>query len=115
MAILKTLPDERLDNISNLLEALSIAGKQAILPIYREKTMKGKSARDIESEEMFDIVLNSMTFDFGLIAWEQQVVNPIIMNIYASGEGNVMSTFASLENQINGVINDLIEALEAEE
>lgn len=115
MAILKTLPDERLDNISILLEALSFAGKQDILPIYREKTMKGKSARDIESEEMFDIVLNSMTFDFGLIAWEGQVVNPIIMNIYASGEGNVMSTFSSLENQINGVINDLIEALEAEE
>lgn len=38
--------------------------------------MKGKSARDLESEEMFDIVLDSMSFDFGLIAWEGDVVNP---------------------------------------
>ena len=115
MVILKTLPEERIDNVSIMLEALSFAGHQDVIPIYREVMMKGKYARDVESEEMFDIVLDSMCFDFGLIAWEGQVANPIIAGIFASGEGNVMSTFASLENQINGVINDLIEALEAEE
>ena len=114
MVILKTLPEERLENVSAILEALSFAGMKDVLPVYREITMKGKSARDIESEEMFDIVLDSMTFDFGLIAWEGQVVNPIIMGIYASGEGNVASTFAKLTNQINGVIDELIESLEAE-
>ncbi len=115
MVILKTLPEERIDNVSIILEALSFAGHQDVIPIYREVMMKGKYARDVESEEMFDIVLDSMCFDFGLIAWEGQVANLIIESIYASGEGNVMSTFAKLENQINGVINDLIEALEAEE
>ena len=115
MVILKTLPDERLENVSAILEALSFAGHYDVLPIYKEVMMKGKYAQDAESEEMFDIVLNSMCFDFGLIAWEQKVANPIIAGIYASGEGNVVSTFAKLENKINGVIEKLIENLEAEE
>ena len=76
--------------------------------------MKGKYAQDEESAEMFDIVLDAMTFDFGLIAWEGQVVNPIIAGVYASGEGNVASTFASLSNEINAVIEELIENLEDE-
>lgn len=115
MAILKTLPDERLENVSAILEALSFSGMHDVLPIYREVTMKGKSARDLESEEMFDIVLDSMSFDFGLIAWEGDVVNPIIMGIYASGNGDVVSTFAKLSNKINGVVDKLVESIEAEQ
>lgn len=115
MVILKTLPEERLENVSAILEALSFAGHYDVLPIYKEVMMKGKYAQDIESEEMFDIVLDSMCFDFGYIAWEGTVANPLIAGIYASGEGNVVSTFAKLEGKINGVIEKLIKNLEVEE
>lgn len=114
MVILKTLPEDRLENVSAVLEALSFTSHQEVIPIYRDVMMKGKYAQDEESAEMFDIVLDAMTFDFGLIAWEGQVVNPIIAGVYASGEGNVASTFASLSNEINAVIEELIENLEDE-
>lgn len=42
MAILKTLPDERLENVSAILEALSFSGMHDVLPIYREVTDEGK-------------------------------------------------------------------------
>ena len=115
MVILKTLPDERLENVSAILEALSFGGYKDVVPVYREKTMKGKSAQDVESEEMFDVVLDSMIFDFGLITVEGPVVNPIIAGIYASNDGNVVSTLAKLEGKINGVIEDLNENLAAEQ
>ena len=113
--VLKTLPDERLENVSIILEALSYSGYHDVVPIYRETTMKGKLAQDTESEEMFDIVLNSMCFDFGLIVWEGPVADPIIAGIYASNNGNVVSTLAKLEGKINGVIEDLNENLAAEQ
>ena len=113
--VLKTLPDERLENVSIILEALSYSGYHDVVPIYRETTMKGKLAQDTESEEMFDIVLNSMCFDFGLIVWEGPVADPIIAGIYASNDGNVVSTLAKLEGKINGVIEDLNENLAAEQ
>ena len=108
MVILQTLPEDRMENIGALLQALSYAGMTDVLPVYRENSMKSKAARDEESEQMFDIVVDSMSFDFGLIAWEQ-VVNSIIQKIYASGKGDVVSSLVTLKPNIEKVIASGIE------
>lgn len=114
MAILKTLPEDRLENVSIILEALSFdsAKENGVMTIYKEVMMKGKYAINEDCMEMFDIVLNSLSFDFGVIAWEATVVNPLIKEIYASGEGNVASTFASMSPTINALIDTLKENLQ---
>jgi len=114
MVILKTLPDDRLENVSIILEALSFdsAKDGGVIEIYKEVMMKGKYAINEDCMEMFDIVLDSMYFDFGVIAWEGPVVNVLIKDIYASGEGNVASTLASREASIQAQIDTLIENIE---
>ena len=114
MCILKTLPDDRLENVSIILEALSFdsAKEDGVMTIYKEVMMKGKYASNKNCEEMFDIVLDSLSFDFGIIAWEAQIINPMIKSIYASGEGNVVSTLASMSPSINGYIDELIANIE---
>ncbi len=114
LCILKTLPDDRLENVSVILEALSFdsAKEDGVMTIYKEVMMKGKYASNKNCEEMFDIVLDSLSFDFGIIAWEAQIVNPMIKSIYASGEGSVASTLASMTPSINGYIGELIENIE---
>ena len=74
--------------------------------------MKGKYAINENCMEMFDIVLDSMYFDFGVIAWEGPVVNVLIKDIYASGTGNVASSLASNEPAIQALIDTLIESIE---
>ena len=82
------------------------------MTIYKEVMMKGKYATNPDCEEMFDIVLDSLSFDFGIIAWEAEIVNPLIKKIYASGEGNVASVLTSMSPTINGYITELIENIE---
>ncbi|MBQ7982616.1 MAG: hypothetical protein IJ302_03540 [Clostridia bacterium] len=114
MVILKTLPDERLENVSILLEALSFDSAQddGVMQIYKEVMMKGKYATNENCEEMFDIVLNSLSFDFGIIAWEAEVVNPIIKDIYASRKGNVVSSLEKFTPTVEKKIATLIENIE---
>lgn len=112
LVLLKTLPADRLENVSIILEALNFSSHYGVLETYKEVMMKSKYARDPESEEMFDIVLNSLYFDFGLVVWEGDVANKIIGNIYASGKGTVVSSLTELSNPIQKLIDDLVESIE---
>lgn len=117
MVILKTLPDDRLDNVSIILEALSFdsAREDGVMQIYKEVMMKGKYATNENCEKMFDIVLDSLSFDFGIIAWEADVVNPLIKDIYASRKGNVVSSLEKFTPTVQKQIDKLIENIESNE
>ena len=73
--------------------------------------LKTKYARDNESEEMIDIILNSVSFDFGINAWQNVVGIPVVQKIYTSGDTNIASTLAGMENTVNGEIDALIKLL----
>ena len=117
MVILKTLPDDRLENISIILEALSFdsAQKDGVMQIYKEVMMKGKYATNENCEKMFDIVLQSLSFDFGIIAWEEDLINPLIKDIYATRKGNVVSSLEELAPKVQKQIDKLIENIEGNE
>ena len=56
---------ENPERTGRILDALAYYGGEIVTPAYYEKTIVGQSARDEESVEMLDIILSSMTFDFG--------------------------------------------------
>ena len=60
---------------------------------------------------MIDIVVNSVSFEFGLNAWQDIVANPLVKDIFVSGEANVASTLATMENSVNNAIDNLKENL----
>ena len=117
MVILKTLPDDRLENVSIILEALSFdsAREDGVMQIYKEVMMKGKYATNENCEKMFDIVLDSLSFDFGIIAWEGELINPLIKDIFASRKGNVVSSLESFTPKVQKQIDKLIENIESNE
>ena len=117
MVILKTLPDDRLENVSIILEALSFdsAREDGVMQIYKEVMMKGKYATNENCEKMFDIVLDSLSFDFGIIAWEGELINPLIKDIFASRKGNVMSSLETFAPKVQKQIDKLIENIEGNE
>ena len=109
--LLKTLPEERRENVGILLEALAFDTNSSLLPEYKEVLLKTKYARDNESEKMIDIILNSVSFDFGINAWQNVVGIPVVQKIYTSGDTNIASTLAGMENTVNGEIDALIKSL----
>lgn len=54
------------DFAGTITEALCIGGNQIIIPVYKDKVLKGKNARDNESGEMIDIIRNGMKMDIVL-------------------------------------------------
>ncbi len=114
MILLKTFPNDRLDNVSIILEALSFdsAKPGGVMETYREVMMKGKYASNPNCSEMFDIVLDAMCFDFAVIAYEAELFNPLIKEIYASRTGNVASTLAKYAPIVQGELDKLIESIE---
>ncbi len=109
-----TLPEERFENVGILLEALSFASHHDVVPTYKEVVLKTKAARDDDSSDMIDILFSSISFDFGINAWQSQLSSPLISNIYSSKTGNVASSLTKLEKNVNKEIEKLIKSIEAE-
>ena len=105
--ILKTVPEERLENIGILLEALAFDSQESLIPNYRESVIKTKSARDDESADMIDIIVDSISFEFGLNAWQDTVFNPFVRQTFAAGNSNFASTLASMQSTVNDAIEKL--------
>ena len=73
-----------MENVGILLEALAYDTNKSIIPEYKEVLLKTKYARDNESEDMIDIVIDSVSFEFGLNAWQDTVANPLRQEYFRS-------------------------------
>ena len=110
--LLKTLPQERMENVVILLDALAYDTNKSIIPEYKEVLLKTKYARDNESEDMIDIVIDSVSFEFGLNAWQDTVANPLVKNIFVARNPSVASTLAKMQKSVDTQIEKLVEKLE---
>jgi len=57
--------NQALDMTGLLLEAMSAESMYGLIPAFYETVLKEKSARDPDSVEMIDIIINNMVFDVG--------------------------------------------------
>lgn len=110
--LLKTLPESRIENVGIILEALAYDSMNNLIPTYKEVVLKGKAARDDESAAMIDIIIDSVSFDFGINAWQNIVANPLVIATFANGNPNFASTLASMESSVNAEIDRLRDSLE---
>lgn len=56
---------ENPERTGTVLDALAYYGAEIVTPAYYEKTIVGQSTRDEESIEMLDIILSTISYDFG--------------------------------------------------
>lgn len=67
MAVPSVLNPNEYDFTGIMLEALSAQGYQYVRPALYEVTLQGKLARDPESQDMLDLIFDTMSVDFGWI------------------------------------------------
>ena len=65
VTILSSLPDNRKDMIGATLELLAAESYKQVTPAYFEIALKTKYAESKEDSDMYDRILNSITFSFG--------------------------------------------------
>lgn len=63
MVIPTTVSD--FERTGNIIEALCAIGSREVVPAFYEVSLKTKFARDAESEEMIDIIKDSIVYDLG--------------------------------------------------
>jgi hypothetical protein len=93
---------------------MAFATNRDIIPDYKEVLLKTKYARDNESEAMIDIVINSISFEFGLNAWQETVANPLVIGTFCKFNNNFVSQLEKMSKPVNKTIDKLIAAIEAD-
>lgn len=79
-----------------IVETLAKMSVDTITPVYYEKVLKGKSARDVESEKMLDIIKDTSTFDH-LYVMNYGDLGFAMMRWLAAGKTSITSEYASIE------------------
>jgi len=63
LSIPTTASGEKLEQLGIILEALAAESHYTVIPAYIETSLKTKHARDVESADMLDIIINSRIYD----------------------------------------------------
>lgn len=95
------------ENVGLLLEAMSIHSHYNLLETYKEVMLKTKYSRDNESEDMLDIIFNSIWFEFGINAWQEYVASPLFDKVFMTLNDTLISSLASMESTVNAQIDKL--------
>ena len=73
-SLAKTENATRLHNTALLLDVLSFYSERDILPVYYDVVLKGRGARDVDSEEMLDLINSTKAFDASVAYdWSRQL------------------------------------------
>ena len=62
-----TVSDERANEMSAVLEALSSVSYRVVRPVYYETTLRTKLAQDPQSAAMMDLIVNNIRIDAGFV------------------------------------------------
>lgn len=90
-----------LELTGTLMEALSCAAYNELIPAYYEKSLKSKFTRDDESEAMLDIIVNNMFFDYGDTWWCDYIRDPIFGSMFKNNDRDLSSKIAKVERVVN--------------
>lgn len=88
-----TVKDE--NRTGNIMKALCAVGSKTVMPAFYDLSLKTKFARDEESEEMIEIIRDSIIYDLGYVAGG--TFDSIGYNLAHSG-GEFSSTYAANES-----------------
>ena len=104
-----TVPD--VERTGAITEALCAYGSKLVIPAFYDKALKTKYSRDDDSEEMMDIVKDSIIFDLGYLTGSLMntgkdlgdAASPDFSSYYASKEGSARESLKKFLKDYAGV------------
>ena len=96
------------DRSAIILEALNAESYRSVTPVYYESVLKGKLARDNDSEDMLDMIFGNLRFDFGFI--HNNHLSAIPSGFTSGTDENLASRYASSVETLKGRLEELQDA-----
>ncbi len=101
------------DTVGFIMEAMAAASYYDLTEAYYEVTLKGKSARDDESQEMLDVIFSHRVVDIGDVFDFGGFAGTLLSYPKSyPGKYTIASVFASNENKINSAIEKFYEQID---
>ncbi|MBE6578717.1 MAG: hypothetical protein E7651_02790 [Ruminococcaceae bacterium] len=95
-----------------MIELMAAGGKNHITPAYYEVTLKGRDAKDFDSENMLDnYIFNNVVYDLGVL-YDFGGINSMFASLMSSDDTNVASHLEGIEGKIQDKIDEYVEAYE---
>ena len=113
LCIPTTIPEKRLDEMSAVLEAMASMSYKTVRPAYYETTLRTKIAQDPQSAEMFDVIVDNVYIDAGIIYTNALAsVHDKFRKIMGEGKNTVSSDYAKLDKQVERALIRMIGKLD---
>ncbi len=97
-----------------VLEALAYYGWKNLLPAYYDRALKGKAARDTDSEAMLDMIFANIEFDFTQIYsynFGDEKSPSMAMRKSVNTNSDISSLWASMEKLYADTMDSLVDEL----
>ena len=94
-----------------ILEALASESRRTVIPAYYEVSLKGRTVRDEESQEMLDLIFSSRVYDLGDTFWSDDIRDNFIKQMFVNNDRDLASNVASNRKALNKKINRTIEQI----
>jgi len=92
-----------------IVEAMASASSKTVIPAYYETTLKQKYTRDELSSVMFDMIMETRSYDMGDTIWTAHVRDKFFVNMMAYNNRNLSSTIEMHRANVEKVIADAVE------
>lgn len=99
------------DMSSAVLEALASESSRTVMPAVFEVALKVKYTSDDSAAQVYDIIRNSMTYDFGRVFTDNMnaLTYSLFRDAVRENNSNWMSTYARDKNTLENKMNKLVE------
>ena len=96
-----------LERTSVIAEARAAMSKETVVKAYYDVSLKTKSARDVESEAMIDLIYESRTIDLGDTFWFDSVRRHY-HELFYKGQNSFTSTTEKIQPAADKAIRDVV-------
>ena len=112
-SILRTVDGDRLDETGAVLEAMASVSYKTVRPAYYETTLRTKIAQDPQSAEMFDIIIDNIYIDAGIIYTNAlSSFHDKFRQIMGSGKNTVTSQYKAVTRSAERALEKMIMKLD---
>ncbi len=101
------------ERLGVIMEALAAESKNYVIPAFFDIALTSKLTRDTDTEEMLDIVFDSISVDLGDTVWYDSVRSKMTPRINQLKD-DTASFMASIEKSVNSVVTKALKSLNKE-
>lgn len=107
LAIPVTVPEDNLEFVGAITEALCAETYKTLMPTYYEVALKLKGTRDDESMEMIDFITSRIVYDMGYVYLKPSGCGFLMQDLVMSNNPNFESYWAGIESSVTKHYKDV--------